>query len=100
MKILGRNIFCQISTNILLFTLSRWINEIISEINIRNDEGATIENAYFAPSLERILILILTRIPLWSNIMVKTFKSKNLCATSSGLESYFKNLKHLTGNIR
>lgn len=50
---------------------SSWIIEIISGLNVSNDEQTKIENAYYAPRLERILIVILTRISLWSNIMVR-----------------------------
>lgn len=71
--------------------------EIISELNISNDEQTKVVNAYHAPRIERILIVILTRITLWSNIMVPVFKSENVCATSSGLESYYKGLKNLIG---
>lgn len=76
----------------------RWIKEIISKLPNDLGEQANIENAYYAPHLEKIFILILTRIPLWTNIMMTVFQTESACATSSGLESYFKNLKHLTGN--
>lgn len=78
----------------------RWINEILSELNICNDDPPSIENLYYAPRIERMCILILSRIPLWSNVMMAVFKSEKICATSSGLESYFKNIKHLTGDAR
>lgn len=77
----------------------RWINGIVGDRNSSHDEKAEIGNIFFAPSVERVFIILLTRITLWDNIAMSIFKSENSCATSSGLESYFKNIKHLTGKF-
>lgn len=69
---------------------------IVSELDINAEKG-DIENTYYAPHLEQLFTVILTRTPLWSNIMMAVFNSTNVCASSSGLESYFKNLKRFTG---
>lgn len=87
----------------IFFSNFRWIMEILSnqDFDAQNKEMIEqIDNLYYAPNLEQSFILILTRIPLWSNIMMDAFGSKNECATSSGLESYFKNFKNHTGTFR
>lgn len=51
-------------------------------------------NLFYSPELEETFIYILCRIPLWSNIMVKTFNSTNYTASSSVAESSFKCFKY------
>lgn len=62
-----------------------------------NKEKATFENVYYIENqdIHDYLIELFATIPLWSNIMVDSFQSPNCTATSSGLESQFKNLKSL-----
>lgn len=59
----------------------------------REDDGISLPNVYFAPEVEHTFAVILSRIPLWSNIMVDKFKSKRYCASSAESENYFKQLK-------
>lgn len=72
-----------------------WLNIAKNSIVIIDRKEKYIDNLYYSPKLERTFILILTRITLWSNIMLNTFDSQNYCPTSSGLESEFKNIKQL-----
>lgn len=66
--------------------------EIIDAVK-REDDGFSLPNLYYSPELENKFIVILSRIPLWSNIMVKKFNSTKYCASSAESENYFKQLK-------
>lgn len=88
-----------------------WIKEIISEVREKFiDEKLNesvdaetqkslniVENIYYVKdekhNLENSLINFLSIIPLWSNIMLRSFDSKNTTATSSPTEASFKNLE-------
>lgn len=70
----------------------RWVMEIINTIE-GEDDRHSLPNLYYAPELENKFIVILSRIPLWSNIMVAKFNSTRYCASSAESENYFKLLK-------
>lgn len=69
---------------------------IIDSIEIEDDKTC-LPNLYFSPEIENVFIVTLSRIPLWSNIMVKKFKSKRFCASSAESENFFKQLKSNPG---
>lgn len=69
---------------------------VLNSIVIDDDEEL-FPNLYHSPELEDIFIYILCRIPLWSNLMVETFRATNYAASSGGSESSFKGFKHTYG---
>lgn len=69
------------------------MNEIVDKVERDTDEEGYLANVYFSPELENAFLTILSRIPLWSNIMVAKFNSNRYCATSAESENYFKGLK-------
>lgn len=71
--------------------------EIINSVD-RDDDRIHLPNIYFSPELEHTFIVILSRIPLWSNIMVTKFNSTRYCSSSAESENYFKQLKLDPGN--
>lgn len=68
-----------------------WISELLGKVNIL-EHGHT-ENLYYFPNLIPILKNMFKQIPLWSNIMVHSFKSKYIAATSSDVECFFRKQK-------
>lgn len=75
----------------------RWVNELVDKVERDADEDGYLPNVYFSPEVESTFITILSRIPLWSNIMVAKFNSNRYCATSAESENYFKQLKADSG---
>lgn len=80
----------------------KWILQIIQTIPIEpppeipkdsNSTANTFNAFYAAKTYQKYLIRTLVRMPLWSNIMVKKFNSKNICASSSPVENVFKDIK-------
>lgn len=74
-----------------------WVQDILKAIPI-NDQGLDESdeksyNAFYAPKYVKYLTRTFVRMPLWSNLMVSKFKSKNICATSSTVESAFKDIQ-------
>lgn len=67
--------------------------EALNEITI-DENNDTYPNLYYSSELEDTFIYILTRIPLWSNVMVEKFNSKKYSASSGGSESAFKGFKY------
>lgn len=78
-----------------------WINSIYESAAQRchdqSNSSKCVENLFYTSSQGsiRFFLRTLCRIPLWSNIMNGKFKSGSDCATSSGSESEFKNIKKL-----
>lgn len=84
-----------------------WIKNIIQDVREKyvdeslNDsigvDDAFVENLYYVPETNKdffkYLIEFLAIIPLWSNIMMDSFHSKNSVATSSPTEATFKDIK-------
>lgn len=73
-----------------------WVMKIHSSVVASTEKEikqATIDNVYFCPSIEKVLIYQFVRLPLWGNIMMNMFKSKRSTATSSSCEAEFKNIK-------
>lgn len=66
-----------------------------SDITDQKVNKAAIENFFYSPNLMGYFIKLFVRLPLWSNVMCRKFKSKNYIPSSSGSESNFKNIKHL-----
>lgn len=75
----------------------RWVIEIIDAIERDKNEDKCLPNVYFDQELEQTFITILSRITLWSNIMVAKFNSSRYCASSAESENYFKGLKADSG---
>lgn len=81
-----------------------WIQNISDDIqenyvnNCMNcsslDDSFLIDNIYYGPHLQKPFIDFLVEIPLFSNIMQKSFKSTNDVATSSPTETGFNFLKN------
>lgn len=73
-----------------------WICDIRDSVEVDNcSNERSIENIYFCAKAEQFVIKTFVRLPLWSNVMCKTFNSDKLTATSSASESEFKNIKRL-----
>lgn len=70
-----------------------WINIIIQQVDIIRNESDMIENFYYAPELKSVFIKILSKIVLFSNLMMPKFNSPIKYATSAFVESEFKNIK-------
>lgn len=75
-----------------------WINGILNAIpTVDNDldesGNANSYNAFYAPQYKKYLIRTFVRIPMWSNVMMRKFKSKNDYATSTPVENAFKDIK-------
>lgn len=77
----------------------RWVTEIIDTIGRDSNEKQCLPNMYFDEELEQPFITILSRITLWSNVMVAKFNSNRYCASSAESENYFKRLKSDPGEI-
>lgn len=77
----------------------QWVQSILKTVELaeENCESGCNENMYFAPDYKKYLIRTFVRMPLWSNIMLNTFKSENTTATSSSVENVFKEIKFLLG---
>lgn len=84
-------LFLNVVSELQWFFGFRWVVEITDMVE--RDEGDGLPNIYYSPEVESAFITILSRIPLWSNIMVAKFISKRYCATSAESENYFKQLK-------
>lgn len=52
-----------------------------------------VENAFYAPEVEKTLVVFLSKIHQWSNVMMSSFGSTNATPTSAGSESHFNLLK-------
>lgn len=65
----------------------------IAECNLDGSGNAGSFNAFYAPQYRKYLTRTFVRMPLWSNIMIRNFGSRNDCATSSQVESIFKDIK-------
>lgn len=70
-----------------------WVQNILKSIKISDEKEK--ENMYFAPEYKKYLLRTFVRLPLWSNIMLEKFSSRNTCATSSPSENTFKEIKKL-----
>lgn len=87
-----------------------WINSIKNDVEKKNvnydlnnssSTDACVEladNIYYGPHLIKPFHELLATVPLWSNVMMKHFKSTNPTPTSSGCEVEFKNIKRLLFN--
>lgn len=76
----------------------RWVIDVVDAIEIDSDDKTKcLPNIYYCPELEQTFIVILSRITLWSNIMVTKFNSTSYCATSAESENYFMQLKSDSG---
>lgn len=76
---------------------SRWVVDIINSVKRDEDDQDSLPNVYFAPELEKTFTIILSRIPLWSNILVSKFNSTRYCASSAESENYFMQVKSDSG---
>lgn len=79
-----------------------WVKSIVKEVEEKfvkksSDDSAENsafgDNIYFAPKICRELIEVISKLPMFSNIMIGTFNSKSLVATSSATENIFCLLK-------
>lgn len=70
-------------------------HELNSSLALDNSEDDGLQdNIYYAPHLQKHLMNILIKLPLFSNILLKTFKSINKTATSSPTEVGFNFIKN------
>lgn len=77
----------------------RWVTEIIDTIERDSNDDQCLPNMYFDQELEQPFIAILSRLTLWSNVMVAKFNSNRYCASSAESENYFKRLKADPGEL-
>lgn len=73
----------------------QWFNNIVQDTKKRNPILKNNKNAYYCPPFITTFRRILMKLPLWSNLLRPLFESENKAPSSSGVESYFKTLKHL-----
>lgn len=73
-------------------TVSPWLTSIIQS-SYKNEKSIH-ENLYYSPDDVKYYSLLFSKICLWSNVMNSKFKSTTTVATSSDVESSFKNLKY------
>lgn len=66
----------------------------LNSVAVDDSAESLFPNVYYSPELEDIFIYILSRIPLWSNLMVDVFGSTSYAASSGGSESSFKGFKY------
>lgn len=105
----NRNIWCEDLPRSKFFA---WIDSIKNDVNRLNvnhrlndslgtdDDVELVDNIYYGPHLIKTFHELLATVPLWSNVMMKHFKSTNPTPTSSGCEVEFKNIKRLLFNNR
>lgn len=89
-----------------------WIDSIKNDVEKKNvnhrlnsslntdTDAELVDNIYYGPNLIKPFHELLATLPLWSNVMMKHFKSTNPTPTSSGCEVEFKNVKRLLFNNR
>lgn len=80
------------------FSFSLWFDDILKTVKRKNQDNMILkynENVYYFPPFIPTLRRIILRLPLWSNLSCSYFDSENKAPSSSGIESYFKTLKHL-----
>ncbi|KAJ6639372.1 NOF-FB transposable element, partial [Pseudolycoriella hygida] len=76
-----------------------YVNDTLNR-SVPDDDPNLIDNLYYSPSLEKPFVDFLVRLPLFSNIMMKVFKSPNTLATSSPTEVGFNVFKNLVFNSK
>ena len=77
---------------------SIWFDDILKREKRKNQPNVILkynENLYYFPPFIPTLRRIIFRLPLWSNVSYSYLDSENKTPSSSGIESYFKTLKHL-----
>lgn len=74
-----------------------WFDSIVLKEKIYADLSDTSDyfNVFFLPSFIRCFRRLLEKLPLWSNVMIYYYKKQCDVPSSSNVESYFKNVKHL-----
>lgn len=77
------------------FEFINWFNSIVDDVRKKNPILENNVNKYYYPPFVTTFRRILTKLPLWSNLATTLFESENKAPSSSGIESYFKTLKHL-----
>lgn len=79
------------------FEFTLWFDKVIDAIKSKNQEKNIKHNnnTYYFPLFIPTFRRLLLKLPLWSNLMCPIFPSENKAPSSSGIESYFKTLKHL-----
>lgn len=84
------------------FSIISWFDKIVATEKLHSDisDETDHDNLHYLPSFIDSLRKIIAKIPLWTNVMVQYFKSPYQTATSSNIESYFKNIKTLLLNNR
>lgn len=78
----------------------KWVNDILVSVEIREEAYCPPEmlgNIYCSERLQKYLLKLFCRVPMWSNIMCGVFGSSNYSPSSSASESAFKNLKKWSG---
>lgn len=82
------------------YTPCQWLDAIIGGEVLYADlcDDTIYENIYYFPSFIPTIKKNYCRIPLWTNLMLPFHKKMNDSASSSNVESYFKNIKQLLLN--
>lgn len=79
-----------------------WVKSIMKEVEEKlvkkslddsAENSAFGDNIYFGPQICKELIEVISKLPMFSNIMISTFNSESLVATSSATENIFGLLK-------
>lgn len=78
----------------LLDDVKMYVNtELNDSIELPSPDMA--ENPFYAPEVEKNIVVFLSKIHQWSNIMMKNFGSSNATPTSASSESHFNILKNV-----
>lgn len=81
----------------------KWIGHLLEDVkiyvntelndSIEHPSPDMAENPFYAPEIEKRVVVFLSKIHQWSNVMMTSFGSTNATATSAGSESHFNILK-------
>lgn len=79
------------------FEFMSWFDKLVETIKNKNQSKNVSRNgnSYYFPVFIPTFKRLLFKLPLWSNVLCATFNSENKAPSSSGIEAYFKTLKHL-----
>lgn len=77
------------------FNFTLWFDSLVETTKRMNQITNNNKNPYYYPPFIPTFKRILWKLPLWSNLLCPLFESENKAPSSSGVESHFKDLKHL-----
>ena len=73
-----------------------WYDTLVSKIKSKLCSVGEEENYYFFPEINCFIRHCLRTLPLWSGIMVSNYNYGEKTASSAQVESYFKDIKHVS----